>query len=142
MAALELQNAEAHLLSFLRSYAPSAISELARVFGFRKSTLTSLLDRLECRGLIVRRPNPRDRRSLLVDLTDQGRRLAAEVQRPVEELEREIRAAVTEEDLGGFRRVLEAIGEVTCVHVRTPPGGPAASRRQPRSPDPNRKETR
>lgn len=118
MASLGLQNPEGHLLSFLRSYAPVPISELARVFGFRKSTLTSLLDRLERRSLIAREPHPRDRRSTLIRLTDAGRRAAEEVQRPVDELERAIRAAVTDEELHGFRRVLDAIAEVTRVQVR------------------------
>jgi DNA-binding MarR family transcriptional regulator len=129
MATLGLQNAEGHLLSFLRSYAPVPISELGRVFGLRKSTLTSLLDRLERRGLLVRAPHPRDRRSFLVELTAAGRRTATEVQRPVDELEKDIRAAITDEDLRGFHRVLEAIGEVTKVQVRSP------------SSTPNRKET-
>lgn len=119
MAPLGLQNPEAHLLSFLRSYSPAAISELRRVFGLRKSTLTSLLDRLERRGLLTRSVHPTDRRSWLVSLTEEGRRAADLVQRPVEDLEEGIRAAITDEDLQGFQRVLAAIAEVTRVRVRS-----------------------
>ncbi len=118
MSPLGLQNPEAHLLSFLRSYAPAPIAELRRVFGLRKSTLTSVLDRLERRGLLVRSLHPTDRRSLLVSLTADGRAAAEKVQRPVEELEGSIRAAVSDEELRGFQRVLEAIAEVTRVQVR------------------------
>jgi DNA-binding MarR family transcriptional regulator len=38
-----------------------------------RATMTSLLDTLEKRGLITRRPHPTDRRSLLVALTPKGR---------------------------------------------------------------------
>ena len=66
MAPLGLQGLEGHLLSFLRSYEPAAIAEISRIFGARKSTLTSILDRLESRGLVRREVHPGDRRSFLV----------------------------------------------------------------------------
>jgi DNA-binding MarR family transcriptional regulator len=116
---LGLQNPEGHLLSFLRSYSPTPISELVRVFGFKKSTLTSLLDRLERRGLVRREPHPHDRRSVLVHVTEEGRRLADQVQRHVEDLEGRIRSEIDDEDLRGFQRVLQGIAKVTEVEVRT-----------------------
>lgn len=119
MSRIGLQNPEGHLLSFLRSYSPVPISELVRVFGFRKSTLTSLLDRLEGRGFVAREPNPNDRRSMLIRLTKEGRSAANAVQKPVDELERRVREAISDEDLRGFQRVLAAIAEVTNVQVRT-----------------------
>lgn len=119
MGTIGLQNAEGHLLSFLRSYSPSPISELIRVFGLKKSTMTSLLDRLERRGLVRRESHPKDRRSFLVHVTEEGRRLADEVQRPVEELEKKVRDEINEEDLRGFQRVLESIAKVTEVDVRS-----------------------
>jgi DNA-binding MarR family transcriptional regulator len=114
-----VQNSEGHLLSFLRSYSPAPISELIRVFGLKKSTMTSVLDRLEKRGLLRREAHPTDRRSYFVGITDEGRRLAEAVQRPVEELERRIRDEVDDEDLRGFQRVLESIAKVTAVEVRS-----------------------
>jgi DNA-binding MarR family transcriptional regulator len=121
MAALGLQNAEGHLLAFLKSYSPAPISELVRVFGLKKSTMTSLLDRLERRGLVRRETHPSDRRSLLVRLTDEGRRVAEAVQRPVDELEAKILAEIDDEDLRGFQRVLEGIAKATAVEVRSKP---------------------
>ena len=40
--------------------------------------MTTRLDRLERAGLIERRPDPGDRRGVLVQLTEQGERLAEE----------------------------------------------------------------
>ena len=119
MGGIGLQNSEGHLLSFLRSYSPAPISELIRVFGLKKSTMTSLLDRLEKRGLVRREAHPSDRRSFVVGITDEGRRLAEAVQRPVDELERKIRDGIDDEDLRGFQRVLESIAKVTEVNVRS-----------------------
>lgn len=52
---------------------PSQLSELLLVSS---GTLTSRLDRLEHKELIVRRPNPSDRRSMGVRLSERGRRIA------------------------------------------------------------------
>ena len=47
----------------------SEIAELARV---RKQTMAQAIDQLERMGYVERRPNPRDRRSRLVFLTERG----------------------------------------------------------------------
>ena len=116
-----LATAEGHLLSYLRSYAPCPISELHRVFGLKKSTLTGILDRLEKRRIVRRQPHPDDRRSLLVQLTPKGRTLAEKTQAPVTELEESIAAAIAPRDVEGFRRVMEAIDHITEVELRTNP---------------------
>jgi DNA-binding MarR family transcriptional regulator len=45
---------------------------LADMLALTTGTVTSLIDRLEKVGLIVRTPNPRDRRSILLRLTPDG----------------------------------------------------------------------
>jgi len=114
----ELAGAEGHLLSYLVPYGPCTVSELVRVFGSKHSTMTSLLDRLEKRGLLERKDNPGDKRSFLVGLTAKGRKAAARVNVLVEEIEREIGKRVTKRDLEGFRKVMDAIAEATGVTVR------------------------
>jgi DNA-binding MarR family transcriptional regulator len=47
----------------------SALAELARV---RKQTMAQAVDQLERMGYVERRPNPSDRRSRLVFLTERG----------------------------------------------------------------------
>ena len=47
----------------------SALAERARV---RKQTMTQAVEQLERAGYVERRPNPRDRRSRLVFLTERG----------------------------------------------------------------------
>lgn len=45
---------------------------LAQGLGLTSGTVTALTDRLECAGLIVRRPHPTDRRSLVLELSPAG----------------------------------------------------------------------
>ena len=49
------------------------ISELAEHARVRKQTMAQAVDQLERTGYVERRPNPKDRRSQLVRLTDRGR---------------------------------------------------------------------
>jgi len=114
----DLVGPEGHLLSFLVPYGPCRVSELVRVFGSKHSTMTSLLDRLEERGLIERKDNPEDKRSYLVGLTAKGRKSATRVNVLVDEIEREIGKRVNKRDLEGFKRVMEAVAEATGVTVR------------------------
>jgi DNA-binding MarR family transcriptional regulator len=52
-----------------------SIHELAEKTSLEKSTLTSMLDRLEKNGFIVRVPSTRDRRKIIIKLTEKDRKL-------------------------------------------------------------------
>ncbi len=109
---------EGHLLSYLRTYAPCPLSELERVFGHKRSTLTSMLDRLSDRALLTRHVNPDDRRSFTLELTPEGRKLAGKLQKLLEAFEKSVKERINDKQLAGFRVVMEAIADVTHVNVR------------------------
>lgn len=109
---------EGHVLTYLRSYAPTPIGDLVRVFGIKQSTFTSVLDRLEEAGFLRREINPGDRRSFLIHITDGGRELAERLNGILEILEEEIRQHVGPRDLKGFHAVMKAVDEVTRVRLR------------------------
>ena len=115
---LGLSPLEGHVLTYLRGYAPAPVGELVRVFGIKQSTLTSLLDRLEKRGLVRRELNPDDRRSFLIHLTDEGRDFGRRLHRLLERLEADIRRGVRSQDTKGFRAVMGAVEKVTRVRLR------------------------
>ena len=62
-------------LSWVRLLEPVTPGTLAAETGIPPTTIRDYLRRLNERGDIVRRPNPRDGRSYLVKLTPRGRRL-------------------------------------------------------------------
>ncbi len=74
---LGLTPQQAHLLCVLIS-GPLGMTELSRILSIERSSLTSMVDRLERRDLVARIPNPTDRRACQIELTDPGLKLANE----------------------------------------------------------------
>ncbi|MGW4633464.1 MarR family winged helix-turn-helix transcriptional regulator [Nocardia sp. NPDC004415] len=61
--------------------APMSVKAVAEAIQLDSPTLSPLLKRLEAAGLITRRRDPGDERSLLIDLTAEGRALRAEAEK-------------------------------------------------------------
>jgi DNA-binding MarR family transcriptional regulator len=61
---------QGHLLMTLDE--PVSMGDVAAGMGFDASHITTLVDQLEARGLVERRPDPTDRRVKRVAITDQG----------------------------------------------------------------------
>jgi DNA-binding MarR family transcriptional regulator len=121
---LGITAAEGQLLSYLRSYSPAPVSEFRRVLGVRRSTLTSMLDRLQARKWLVRQPSPRDRRVILVGLTETGRDVAGRIRAAMEQLEAEIGGRIGPNDLKGFGAVLSAIDSASEAAAASSTLGP------------------
>ncbi|MBK3647711.1 MULTISPECIES: MarR family winged helix-turn-helix transcriptional regulator [Streptomyces] len=73
-----LTGAQARLLSLL-SLEPLPMRKLAQKLKCEPSNVTGIVDRLESRGLVERRPDPADRRVKLAAATSEGRRVAREL---------------------------------------------------------------
>lgn len=82
---------------------------LAEILEIEPITLTRLIDRLNAKGLIERRPNPRDRRSWSLHLTGAARPLLAELERHAEVARAEAFRGVPSEDLVKLEETLGAI---------------------------------
>jgi DNA-binding MarR family transcriptional regulator len=52
------------------------MTELSRILSIERSSLTSMVDRLERRDLVARIPSPTDRRAYQIELTKPGLDLA------------------------------------------------------------------
>ncbi|MER6812523.1 MarR family transcriptional regulator [Spirillospora sp. NPDC000708] len=63
-------------LRFLRDRPAARVADVAAEFAIGIGASSKIIDRLERRGWVARRPNPADRRSSLVELTGDGARLA------------------------------------------------------------------
>jgi DNA-binding MarR family transcriptional regulator len=72
---LGLTPQQAHLICVLLG-GPLGMTELSRIMSIERSSLTSMVDRLERRSLVARSAAPSDRRACLIALTDEGRTLA------------------------------------------------------------------
>ena len=102
-----VNQAEAHVLAHLAAAGTATIGEVHRAFGHKRSTLTSLLDRLERRKLIVRTSDARDRRTFVLSLTASGRAAARRVAAHLEAFEARAVRSSNAADVKAFLRVLE-----------------------------------
>jgi len=79
----DLTPGSALVLSILAdSESPLPPNEIANRLIISRATVTGLIDSLERRGYVRRRPHPSDRRMLLVETTEKGRQIAREF-RPI-----------------------------------------------------------
>jgi DNA-binding MarR family transcriptional regulator len=76
-AELDLSPAQCHLLHLIEPGRPIPMGQLAGALACDASNITGLVDRLESRGLVRRRPSTEDRRVKVLSLTPVGSRLRA-----------------------------------------------------------------
>ena len=112
LSTLDLTASEINALANLADGRGRTVSELGASTGTRATTMTSVLDRLEQRGLVIRGRAPGDRRAVLIELTSQGRRAAATVRQAVTALERRALGGLPAETITGLRAGLQALTEV------------------------------
>src|SRR5215469_11461521 len=83
------------------------VYDIASELGITTGGTSKLVDRIEASGYCRRLPNPEDRRSSLLELTPEGKRLFAAVGKVFdEELQRRLGAAVPERTLRQFAATL------------------------------------
>lgn len=87
------------------------ISQLSAQTSLANTTLTSMLDRMEASGLIRREPSPRDRRALLICLTEKARGLQADYDRISQQMNQRYYQGFTEAEVrqleGYLQRILD-----------------------------------
>ncbi len=70
-------------------------SDLAAALGIDRSTLVPVIDELEAKRLVARRPSPSDRRTNTLHLTRQGAAARRDIERRVRRHEDELAAQLT-----------------------------------------------
>ena len=76
-----LSPAQCHVLHLIEPDQPLPMGRLADTLGCDASNVTGLVDRMEARGLVARRPSAGDRRVKVIQLTPMGSRLRAQLLR-------------------------------------------------------------
>jgi DNA-binding MarR family transcriptional regulator len=80
-AEFDLSPAQCHVLHLIEPGRPLPMGRLAETLSCDASNITGLVDRLEARGLIERRPSAGDRRVKVLHLTPIGSRVRAQLLR-------------------------------------------------------------
>ncbi|WP_426687955.1 MarR family winged helix-turn-helix transcriptional regulator [Rhodanobacter ginsengiterrae] len=89
----------------------STIGDLCRVLGYDSGAMTRLLDRIEKKGLVRRVANPDDRRSYLIELTEQSAALVPKARRQVQAVFGELLQGFEEREAVALKASLEKILE-------------------------------
>jgi MarR family transcriptional regulator, 2-MHQ and catechol-resistance regulon repressor len=81
---------QCYALEALVKRGPRTLNELAAELYLDKSTASRVVTTLERKGYVARQTHPRDRRSILIDLTASGRRLHARIEKDLIEETRQL----------------------------------------------------
>ena len=112
----EFNGAQGKILYVLWQADQMPIVELSRRTSLAKSTLTSMLDRMEKRGLLERIPSDKDRRQINIRLTDCARVLQADYECVSEQMNECYYKGFADEEIAQFEsmlaRVLDNLREV------------------------------
>jgi DNA-binding MarR family transcriptional regulator len=84
-------------------------SALAEALGIERSTMVTVIDRLEQRGWVERTPSKTDRRSYALALTAAGAELLARATPLVRRHERQFNAELSEEEKAALIELLERV---------------------------------
>ena len=82
------------------------VYDIANELGITTGGTSKPVDRIEASGYCRRLPNPDDRRSSLLELTEEGRRMLAEAGTAFDELQHRLGAALPERTLRQFASTL------------------------------------
>jgi len=96
-------------LAALEEFGPDSQSGLSDRTGIYRSDLVATINDLTARGLVVRAPDPADRRRNAITLTDEGRRHLKQLDLLIADAEAEFLAPLSEADRADLTRILALI---------------------------------
>ena len=86
-----------------------SISNLSAQTSLANTTLTAMLDRMESIGLIVRKPDPRDRRNRLIALTEKAKALQDDYNRISQRMNEIYYTGLSETEIRQFESYLQRV---------------------------------
>ena len=108
---VSVNQGEAHILAHLHAEGECTIAQLHAALQHKRSTLTSILDRLAARKLVTRAVDPNDRRSFRIRLTPAGARAAAKLHSHLAAIEQSALKGVTAAQLKTFTGLVNRLAE-------------------------------
>lgn len=106
------------VLDYLKDHDGAGQKEIAAACHIEPATLTSVLNRMEEKGMIERRMRNGNRRSLYVFLTEKGKELSDVVEREFYRAEEQALAGFSPEEREECRRMLRRICENLTENVK------------------------
>ena len=114
-----LNRTDMRALDIVGQAGPLAPTALARLLGFTTGGVTTVLDRLERAGYIRRRPDPADRRRLVVEVTQATAARDAEVFGVLIHQTSDLLSGYTDDQLLVIDDFLTRIRQLTAAYAET-----------------------
>lgn len=115
----EINPAQGRILFVLWKKDEIPITELARKTQLSKSTLTSMLDRLEKTGYIIRAPSKKDRRIILIKRAEKDKILENKYIKVSDEMTNLFYNGFTPKEIDDFENYLRRIlANLTRIHTK------------------------
>ncbi len=96
------------------------LCELGDRVTLDNATLTGIIDRMEKSGYVLRRPNPDDRRGILVFLTPKAREVGPKILAFASEIDNTLKKRFTPEEMAVFEKVLKSLADAAIENRRIP----------------------
>jgi MarR family transcriptional regulator, lower aerobic nicotinate degradation pathway regulator len=109
LATLDARNWHYAALAALEEFGPDSQSGLSDRTGIYRSDMVAIINELTARGLVVRAPDPADRRRNAITLTAEGRRHLKRLDALIADAQAEFLAPLSEADRAEFTRLLQLI---------------------------------
>ncbi len=104
-----LTTSQVHTIEIVGHEGAIKMKDLAQKIGVTTGTLTVAVDRLEKKGLLMRKPHESDRRSYLIELTAEGKARFEEHHEFHIRMTQEIVSELTAEEQAQFSRLIEKV---------------------------------
>jgi DNA-binding MarR family transcriptional regulator len=121
---LELEPGEFALLRAVSASEGESQNTLAEHLHISPSWMVAIVDQLERRGLLERRPHARDRRIRNLHLTATGKKLLKQAERRAQQFDRRVTEPLTEAEAGELLELLQRV----AAGLDLQPGAHAAMR--------------
>lgn len=105
----KISSNEMEIILYINDNGPQRMKSVGEKFAIKFSTLTSLIDKIERLNLVKRVNSKEDRRSILVTITNKGKKMLDEYNSQISLLAEKIKEVVKEERLNSFVDTLEKV---------------------------------
>lgn len=90
----------------------SPSTSIGPTMGLESNSISRILNSMENKNLITRKPNPNDGRGIIISLTKSGLKKRETVIEKIRHFKSLVRTKITESDLDTFHRVIKKINEI------------------------------
>ncbi len=109
LAPFDIHARDLGVLLAINSNQPASQQQIAQRLGVDRTTMVALIDALEAKGILARRPDPKDRRRNVIELTPPGQNTLRQAIAASDKAEAELLAPLTPDESDLLRDLLARI---------------------------------